>query len=761
MKLFSKLKGSLRKVIISSAVVATAIGIGAVGMGTAAAAGGDCVPNSVVWCGVTSASDANSKYDKGDGHNSAGSIHTIYTYFKISGTDVNNLAKPPVGYTTVKGEVYTDGTVKVDGKTVATDAITGGREWIAGGSTKHTINGTTFYSRKPSVSFKSSPLSAIVSMKDGVFQFAVLNSCGNPVEATPLKPAYNINKLVRVKGDSKYVNSVTVKSGTHVQYQITVSSTGKVPVLDTVVRDSLPAHITYVNNTLKRDGNAVSNDSAFFAKGITISKLNNGSKTVYTFEAIVGPKDTATSCTPESLTNTGYINSPSLPSESNSAGVKKECLPKPVYTCDQLTAVPTADPLTYTFNGKATAKNGAKITGYTFAFGDGTSKTVSSSAATGSLNHTYSKAGTYTAVLTAIFNVDGSTKSVTSTGCKAVVTIKPASPVYTCDSLTATPVSRTEYNFTGAATAKNGATITGYTFNFGDGQSTTTTVPTNTASHTYTAPGMYTATLTALVSVNGTNKTVTGPKCVAKVTIASPSSAQCTGLTATPGENRSATATVTYIAQNGAKLSSISYNFGDGSAPVVTTSTTANHTYAADGDYTIVATLSFTGTTDVADSTCQAPVSFTTVTPTYTCDELDVSQSSGRTVTITNFKTTATNGAVFTSADINWGDNSTVDNSATVIGENHQYAADGTYTINVIAHFTVNGQDVTASGPSCQKQVSFNTPPVTPPTTPPVTPPTTLVNTGAGSVAGIFAIATIAGTVAYRWFIGRRLSHDS
>lgn len=56
------------------------------------------------------------------------------------------------------------------------------------------------------------------------------------------------------------------------------------------------------------------------------------------------------------------------------------------------------------------------------------------------------------------------------------------------------------------------------------------------------------------------------------------------------------------------------------------------------------------------------------------------------------------------------------------------------------------------------------TPPVTPPTTPstPSTPaaPTTLVNTGAGSVAAIFAAATVAGIALYRVVLGRRLSRQ-
>jgi hypothetical protein len=58
------------------------------------------------------------------------------------------------------------------------------------------------------------------------------------------------------------------------------------------------------------------------------------------------------------------------------------------------------------------------------------------------------------------------------------------------------------------------------------------------------------------------------------------------------------------------------------------------------------------------------------------------------------------------------------------------------------------------------------TPPVVPPVVPPTTPtptqptPTVLVNTGPGDVAAIFAATTIAGALAYRVFISRRLSRQ-
>jgi uncharacterized repeat protein (TIGR01451 family) len=54
------------------------------------------------------------------------------------------------------------------------------------------------------------------------------------------------------------------------------------------------------------------------------------------------------------------------------------------------------------------------------------------------------------------------------------------------------------------------------------------------------------------------------------------------------------------------------------------------------------------------------------------------------------------------------------------------------------------------------------TPPVTPPTTvTTTTSPTVLVNTGAGNVVGIFAAVSVAGAVAYRMFLGRKLARSS
>lgn len=155
--------------------------------------------------------------------------------------------------------------------------------------------------------------------------------------------------------------------------------------------------------------------------------------------------------------------------------------------------------------------------------------------------------------------------------------------------------------------------------------------------------------------------------------------------------------------------------------------------------------------------------------PVYSCDAFNITADVNRTIKVSTFSATAKNDAMFNNAVIDWGDKSPTLTTANVVGQTHQYAADGTYLVTATANFTVtvNGksQNVSAGGLQCEKKVTFTTttpPQVTPPATPPAptpTPaaPTALVNTGPGSVAGLFAAATAIGTLGYRKMLGRRL----
>lgn len=90
-------------------------------------------------------------------------------------------------------------------------------------------------------------------------------------------------------------------------------------------------------------------------------------------------------------------------------------------------------------------------------------------------------------------------------------------PVHTCDLLTANQLSRNEFRFSVKATAKNGATITNYVYDFGDGAKSTSTSA--SANHTYANAGTYTVTVTVNYLVDGKTVTETSDNCSARITV--------------------------------------------------------------------------------------------------------------------------------------------------------------------------------------------------------------------------------------------------
>lgn len=132
----------------------------------------DCDANAMIRCGTLSAAELRQKYQ------SQSDARAAFAHMGISQQDMANSNWR-------RGHVTSDGKVIVNGKTVATNAMTAGRQDMSG-SRAVTKNGMTFYVRSPSVSFAQGQLDALVAMKDGRFQHAVLTSCGNPVKAKPV-----------------------------------------------------------------------------------------------------------------------------------------------------------------------------------------------------------------------------------------------------------------------------------------------------------------------------------------------------------------------------------------------------------------------------------------------------------------------------------------------------------------------------------------------------------------------------------------------
>ena len=225
----------------------------------------------------------------------------------------------------------------------------------------------------------------------------------------------------------------------------------------------------------------------------------------------------------------------------------------------------------------------AGTTVYTWNFGDATP--VSNAA---SPTHVFAAGGTYTVTLT-MSNGAGCTDVQT-----ANVTVLP-SPVagfagddgdgdMTYCLLPGDPTTSETVNFFNTSTG-----AVSYLWNFGDGNTSTVQDP----SHTYTSFGTYTVTLTA-TGANGCTNTITQTVIFEKFVGASLS----LNITEYSG---CAPHTLTTLVNGSVNANTYTWNFGDGSPPVVTTSPVPPiHTYTTGGTYTITLTAANSCNTAIA-----------------------------------------------------------------------------------------------------------------------------------------------------------------
>lgn len=299
---------------------------------------------------------------------------------------------------------------------------------------------------------------------------------------------------------------------------------------------------------------------------------------------------------------------------------------KPVLKCERLTfTVINRENHNYEFQARASAKN-TTITSYVFRFGDGTSRTVRTSATNASTRHTYSQANKE---FTAHVIVNSTRKSgVTSSACR--VTVKTvAERALVCVSLTARVDANDANTYTFTANAQpTRTTITNYVFDFGDGKAQTVNTGNNTAqaTHTYTEAG---AEFTAKVAVNSTDFTnVSGPKC--QVTVKTPEKPEspalvCESLTFMSVSNQDNTYKFTATASaSNTTITSYIFNFGDGNSETVTTSEAtamATHTYSGNQDRTATVAVNSEDMQNVTSPSCKVIIPKTPVTPPEVPDE--------------------------------------------------------------------------------------------------------------------------------------------
>ena len=232
----------------------------------------------------------------------------------------------------------------------------------------------------------------------------------------------------------------------------------------------------------------------------------------------------------------------------------------------------------------------------------------------------------------------------------------------------------------GTASSDPGGTIASYAWNFGDGDTGTGA----TAAHTYLADGTYTITLTV---TDDDGRTATTSQ---SITIDA-NEPPVTSFSEVVTDNNAAFDATASTDPDGV-IVDYAWDFGDTNTG---TGATPNHTYAANGTYTV--TLTVTDDDGRTDSESHSVViaAYPTAAFTTNIDNLDV----------------AFDGSISTDPDgviVDYAWDFGDANTGTGATPNHTYAADGTYTVTL----TVTDDDGLTTSTSQTITVAANVPPV-------------------------------------------------
>lgn len=175
----------------------------------------------------------------------------------------------------------------------------------------------------------------------GCHQFAGYVTYDFIVETTD-KPNFTIAKTVSKSGEMKFGENVNTADNQVVDFKIIYTNTGNTTQTNVIVRDVLPAGMTYVKGSAKYSSAATGNkpialsDNLVSEKGVNINNYGPGANAFILFSAKVNDMDCGKN---EVLTNTAYaITKDGTKSDTAKVTVKTEACPVPtvkqIEVCD-------------------------------------------------------------------------------------------------------------------------------------------------------------------------------------------------------------------------------------------------------------------------------------------------------------------------------------------------------------------------------------------------------------------------------------------
>ena len=262
----------------------------------------------------------------------------------------------------------------------------------------------------------------------GCFQYAGYVTFKVKPQFAP-KNEFEMQKQVRKQGETAWQENVATKAGDIVEFQISYKNTGEQAQNNVVVKDQLPAGLTYVDgstyvkNGANPNGIKVSNNLTK-STGINIGNYNPGAAAYIKFSAKVNDPSTLPKCGENKLINKAQvIVDGGYKEDDASVTVPKECKPEAKYTCDGL-AVDKIDRTHFKFTTAYTVEN-ATLKSIVYVVRDSEGKEV---ARQSDANYTQDKVGKYTVESIVTVTVDGQDK-VAPGNCKgAFEVVKEKTP---------------------------------------------------------------------------------------------------------------------------------------------------------------------------------------------------------------------------------------------------------------------------------------------------------------------------------------------
>jgi hypothetical protein len=361
-------------------------------LGGQASAAQDCDNNAIIFCGFSSPGDFMSKVQvANDGHGHA-DLQSVYAAYGLSPSMYGQFVT-----SARQGTVFKDGRIVVDGQVVGTSSRTIGRiaSFQGAGFFSQNINNVTYFGNSTQQAFAAASIPATVLFNSqGVMQFAVLNSCGNPVSAAKVTPSFACNALNKtaVAGQPNtftFTTSATASNNASIAKLVYDFGDGSAQV--TTTSPGAPVTHTY-------------RSSGTFTAKVTVFVHLPGNQTV------------------------------AIPSEHCQTTITIAPPPKPVtpaFACTQLAAIVNdQNKMSVTFTATGSMSGGATLTSGDFNFGDGNTQTGVSPNDSGvvTTTHTYTAASTFTASAVLHFTVNGQQHAATAAACTASVTTTAPTP---------------------------------------------------------------------------------------------------------------------------------------------------------------------------------------------------------------------------------------------------------------------------------------------------------------------------------------------